>query len=168
MRVALDRVSDSGELVLAVMSNGTNPVNLTSAIWGKQLLTNQSGQMRTLAVQYLYSEPSLSQITLRACQIFWNACVSLPVIFTPKDIHIDPLPHMEYPLAVRHVRNLIIYPNVFGPNDSWWRAFLRHLELMFWFVVGPELVIAWAFRGQVLIVWMSRRWVSMIVVQIKL
>ena len=39
-----------------------------------------------------------------------------------------------------------VHPNIPGPNESRWRIFLRRLELMFWAVVGPELVIAWAFR----------------------
>jgi hypothetical protein len=33
-----------------------------------------------------------------------------------------------------------------APNETWWRVFLRRLELMFWAVVGPELLISWAFR----------------------
>ena len=39
-----------------------------------------------------------------------------------------------------------IHPNIPGPNESWWRIFLRRLELMFWAVVGPEMIICWAFR----------------------
>ena len=39
-----------------------------------------------------------------------------------------------------------IHPNIPGPNESSWRVFFRRLELMFWAVVGPEMVIAWAFR----------------------
>ena len=39
-----------------------------------------------------------------------------------------------------------IHPNIPGPNESQRRIFLRRLELMFWAVVGPEMVIAWAFR----------------------
>ena len=39
-----------------------------------------------------------------------------------------------------------IHPNIPAPNESQWRVFLRRLELMFWAVVGPEMVIAWAFR----------------------
>ena len=39
-----------------------------------------------------------------------------------------------------------IHPNISGPNESRWRIFLRRLELMFWAVVGPEMVISWAFR----------------------
>ena len=39
-----------------------------------------------------------------------------------------------------------VHPNIPGPNESWWRIFLRRLELMFWAVVGPEMIICWAFR----------------------
>ena len=39
-----------------------------------------------------------------------------------------------------------IHPNIPAPNESWWRIFLRRLELMFWAIVGPEMIIAWAFR----------------------
>ena len=39
-----------------------------------------------------------------------------------------------------------VHPNIPSPDESQWRVFLRRLELMFWAVVGPELVIAWAFR----------------------
>ena len=39
-----------------------------------------------------------------------------------------------------------VHPNIPGPDESRWRVFLRRLELMFWAVVGPELIIAWAFR----------------------
>ena len=39
-----------------------------------------------------------------------------------------------------------IHPNIPAPNESRWRIFLRRLELMFWAVVGPEMIIAWAFR----------------------
>ena len=38
-----------------------------------------------------------------------------------------------------------VHPNVPAPNESSWRV-LRRLELMFWAVVAPETVIAWAFR----------------------
>ena len=27
-----------------------------------------------------------------------------------------------------------------APNESWWKVFIRRLELMFWAVVGPELI----------------------------
>ena len=39
-----------------------------------------------------------------------------------------------------------IHPNIPGPNESQLRIFLRRLELMFWAVVGPEMIIGWAFR----------------------
>ena len=39
-----------------------------------------------------------------------------------------------------------IHPNIPAPNESRWRIFLRRLELMFWAVVGPEMIISWAFR----------------------
>ena len=39
-----------------------------------------------------------------------------------------------------------VHPNIPGPNESWRRIFLRRLELMFWAVVAPEMIITWAFR----------------------
>ena len=39
-----------------------------------------------------------------------------------------------------------IHPNIPAPNESRWRIFLRRLELMFWAVVGPEMLIGWAYR----------------------
>ena len=39
-----------------------------------------------------------------------------------------------------------IHPNIPAPNESSWRIFLRRLELMFWAVVGPEMIITWALR----------------------
>ena len=39
-----------------------------------------------------------------------------------------------------------VHPNIPGPNESRWRILLRRLELMFWAVVGPEIIISWAFR----------------------
>ena len=39
-----------------------------------------------------------------------------------------------------------VHPNIPSPNESSWRVFLRRLELMFWALVGPEMIIAWAFR----------------------
>ena len=39
-----------------------------------------------------------------------------------------------------------IHPNIPGPNESRWRIFLRRFELMFWAVVGPEMMIGWAYR----------------------
>ena len=39
-----------------------------------------------------------------------------------------------------------VHPNVPAPHESGWRIFLRRLELMFWAVIGPEMIITWAFR----------------------
>ena len=39
-----------------------------------------------------------------------------------------------------------VHPNIPGPNESRWRIFLRRLELMFWAVIGPEMIITWALR----------------------
>ena len=39
-----------------------------------------------------------------------------------------------------------VHPNIPAPHKAWWRIFLRRLEIMFWAVVAPELVIIWAFR----------------------
>ena len=39
-----------------------------------------------------------------------------------------------------------VHPNIPAANESRWRVFLRRLELMFWAVVSPELIITWAFR----------------------
>ena len=39
-----------------------------------------------------------------------------------------------------------VHPNIPAPNESSWRIFLRRLELMFWAVVAPEMLIVWAFR----------------------
>ena len=39
-----------------------------------------------------------------------------------------------------------VHPNIPASNESWWRIFLRRLELMFWAVVAPEMIISWAFR----------------------
>jgi hypothetical protein len=39
-----------------------------------------------------------------------------------------------------------VHPNIPAFNESWWRIFLRRLELMFWAVIGPETIIAWALR----------------------
>ena len=39
-----------------------------------------------------------------------------------------------------------VHPNIPGPNESSWRIFLRRLELMFWAVISPEMIITWAFR----------------------
>ena len=39
-----------------------------------------------------------------------------------------------------------VHPNIPGPNESRSRVLLRRLELMFWAVIGPEMIITWAFR----------------------
>ena len=39
-----------------------------------------------------------------------------------------------------------VHPNIPAPNESSWRIFLRRLELMFWAVVSPEMIITWALR----------------------
>ena len=39
-----------------------------------------------------------------------------------------------------------IHPNIPAPSESSWRIFLRRLELMLWAVIGPEMIITWAFR----------------------
>ena len=39
-----------------------------------------------------------------------------------------------------------VHPNIPGPDESWWRIYLRRLELMFWTVFAPEMIITWAFR----------------------
>ena len=39
-----------------------------------------------------------------------------------------------------------VHPNIPAPNESRLRILLRRLELMFWAVIGPEMIITWAFR----------------------
>ena len=39
-----------------------------------------------------------------------------------------------------------VHPNIPAPRESSWRIFLRRLELMFWAVFGPEMIITWALR----------------------
>ena len=39
-----------------------------------------------------------------------------------------------------------VHPNIPAPNESSRRIFLRRLELMFWAVVSPEMIITWALR----------------------
>jgi hypothetical protein len=39
-----------------------------------------------------------------------------------------------------------VHPNIPAPKQSSWRIFLRRLELMFWAVIGPEMIITWAYR----------------------
>ena len=39
-----------------------------------------------------------------------------------------------------------VHPNIPASNESSRRIFLHRLELMFWAVVGPEMIITWALR----------------------
>jgi hypothetical protein len=39
-----------------------------------------------------------------------------------------------------------VHPNIPASNEFSWRTFLRRLELMFWAVIAPEIIITWAFR----------------------
>ena len=39
-----------------------------------------------------------------------------------------------------------IHPNIPSANESSLRIFLRRIELMFWAVVAPEMIITWALR----------------------
>ena len=39
-----------------------------------------------------------------------------------------------------------VHPNIPAPNESQLRIFLRRIELMFWAVIGPEMIITWALR----------------------
>ena len=39
-----------------------------------------------------------------------------------------------------------VHPNIPASNESSRRIFLRRLELMFWAIVGPEMIITWALR----------------------
>ena len=39
-----------------------------------------------------------------------------------------------------------VHPNIPAPNDSSSRIYLRRLELMFWAVIAPEMIITWALR----------------------
>ena len=39
-----------------------------------------------------------------------------------------------------------VHPNIPCPKESRWRILLRRLELMFWAVIGPEMIIIWALR----------------------
>ena len=48
---------------------------------------------------------------------------------------------------------LSVHPNVPPPDEGFWKIALRRLELMFWALICPELIIAWAFRQ-----WDAARW----------
>ena len=39
-----------------------------------------------------------------------------------------------------------VHPNIPGHDESSWRIYLHRLELMFWTVFAPELIITWAIR----------------------
>ena len=39
-----------------------------------------------------------------------------------------------------------VHPNIPGPKESWWRIYLRRLELMLWTLLAPEMIISWALR----------------------
>ena len=39
-----------------------------------------------------------------------------------------------------------VHPNIPAPNESSWGIFPRRLELMFWAVIAPEMIITWALR----------------------
>ena len=45
-----------------------------------------------------------------------------------------------------------VHPNIPAPHEAQWRIFLRRLELVFWAVIGPEMIITWALRQ-----WLSAR-----------
>ena len=48
-----------------------------------------------------------------------------------------------------------VHTNIPSPNESSWRIFFRRLELMFWAVVAPEMIITWAFRQ-----WLGARYLE--------
>ncbi|KDR73285.1 hypothetical protein GALMADRAFT_37967, partial [Galerina marginata CBS 339.88] len=39
-----------------------------------------------------------------------------------------------------------VHPNIPGPDEGRIKVALRRLELMFWSIVAPELIIYWAMR----------------------
>lgn len=39
-----------------------------------------------------------------------------------------------------------IHPNMPGPKAKWWKITLLRLELMFWALISPEVIILWAMR----------------------
>ena len=41
---------------------------------------------------------------------------------------------------------LSVHPNIPSPDEKPWRIALRRLELMFWSLIWPEMIILWAFR----------------------
>ena len=48
---------------------------------------------------------------------------------------------------------LSVHPNMPGPDEEPWKIALRRLELMFWALIFPEMIICWAFRQ-----WLAARW----------
>jgi hypothetical protein len=46
-----------------------------------------------------------------------------------------------------------VHPNM--PGESWWKVALRRLELMFWTVIAPEMILMWAMRQ-----WLGARWLE--------
>ena len=41
---------------------------------------------------------------------------------------------------------LSVHPNMPGPDEGAWKIALRRLELMFWSLICPEMIICWACR----------------------
>ena len=41
---------------------------------------------------------------------------------------------------------LSVHPNMPGPDEMSWKITLRRLELMFWSLICPEMIILWACR----------------------
>ncbi|KDR77183.1 hypothetical protein GALMADRAFT_66531 [Galerina marginata CBS 339.88] len=39
-----------------------------------------------------------------------------------------------------------VHPNIPPSGEKWWKTALRRLELMFWAVIAPELIILWAMK----------------------
>ncbi|KAF8508808.1 hypothetical protein BU17DRAFT_56524 [Hysterangium stoloniferum] len=39
-----------------------------------------------------------------------------------------------------------VHPNIQEPKEAWWLVILRRLELMFWSIFSPELIVYWAMR----------------------
>jgi hypothetical protein len=41
---------------------------------------------------------------------------------------------------------LSVHPNMPGPDEKPWKIALRRLEIMFWSLICPEMIICWACR----------------------
>ena len=41
---------------------------------------------------------------------------------------------------------LSIHPNIPAPDEKRWKSALRRLELMYWSLICPEMIICWACR----------------------